>query len=65
MATFPRAGERFEKKIAAQNAAVAAWVADNGYTLCGPNFFIYHVSPHETDNPDEYVTEICLPVRRA
>ena len=45
--------------------AVAAWVADNGYTLCGPNFFIYHVSPHETDNPEEYVTEICLPVRRA
>ena len=25
----------------------------------------YHVSPHETDNPDEYVTEICLPGRRA
>ncbi|MGN0884461.1 MAG: GDSL-type esterase/lipase family protein [Candidatus Spyradosoma sp.] len=30
MATFPRAGERFEKKIAAQNAAVAAWVAARG-----------------------------------
>ena len=44
--------------------AVAAWVADNGYTLCGPSFFIYHVGPHETDNPDEYVTEVCLPVRK-
>ncbi|MGN0835720.1 MAG: GDSL-type esterase/lipase family protein [Candidatus Spyradosoma sp.] len=30
IATFPRAGERFEKKIAAQNAAVAAWVAARG-----------------------------------
>ena len=45
--------------------AVAAWAADNGFALDGPMFFIYHVSPHETDNPDEYVTEVCLPVRKA
>lgn len=47
------------------NAAIAAWVADNGYTFCGPMFNIYHVSPHETGNPDEYVTEVCYPVRKA
>lgn len=47
------------------DAAIAAWVADNGYTFDGPTFNIYHVSPHETQNPDEYVTEVCYPVRKA
>ena len=46
------------------NAAVAAWVADNGYTFDGPMFNIYHISPHETSNPNEFVTEVCYPVRR-
>ena len=39
-------------KIQAANAAVAAWVRDNGYVFDGPAFNIYHVSPHETDNPE-------------
>ena len=47
------------------NAAVAAWVSENGYAFNGPMFNIYHVSPHETQNPEEYVTEICYPVRKA
>ena len=45
-------------------AAVAQWVSDNGYELDGPTFNIYHVSPHETSNPDEYVTEVYYPVRK-
>ena len=35
-----------------------------GYAFDGPMFNIYHVSPHETSNPDEYVTEVCYPVRK-
>lgn len=27
-------------------------------------FNIYHVSPHETQNPYEFVTEVCFPVRK-
>ncbi len=46
------------------NAAVAAWVSDNGYVYDGPAFNIYHISPHETQNPDEFVTEVCYPVRK-
>ena len=46
------------------NAAVAAWVRDNGYEFDGLFFDIYHVSPHETRNPDEFVTEVCYPVRK-
>lgn len=51
-------------KISEVNEAVAAWVVDNGWTFDGAAFFIYHVSPHETKNPDEFVTEVCYPVSR-
>lgn len=59
-ATFRGSYEQFN----AVNEAVAAWVADNGWTLAGCAFFIYHVSPHDTRNPDEFVTEVCYPVKR-
>ena len=45
-------------------AAVVAWIEANGYACAGPMFNIYHVSPHETQNPDEFVTEVCYPVRK-
>ena len=45
-------------------ASVAEWVRDNGYAFSGPASLIYHVSPHETDDPEEYVTEICFPVEK-
>ena len=44
-------------------AAVISWVNDNGYECTGPMFNIYHVSPHETQNPDEFVTEVCYAVK--
>lgn len=43
---------------------VANWVKDNGYEFNGVAFSIYHVSPHETSNPDELVTEVCYPVKK-
>lgn len=43
-------------------AAVAQWVNDNGYVFDGPAFNVYHVSPRETSDPHEFVTEICYPV---
>ena len=45
-------------------SAVVAWIEANGYEPAGPMFNIYHVSPHETQNPDEFVTEVCYPVRK-
>ena len=45
-------------------AAVIAWMEFNGYEPAGAMFNIYHVSPHETQNPDEFVTEICYPVKK-
>ncbi|MDY3617425.1 MerR family transcriptional regulator [Agathobaculum sp.] len=52
------------EKVNEVNADVAAWVQENGYEFDGLSFCIYHVSPHETQNPDELVTEVCYPVRK-
>lgn len=51
-------------QISEVNAAVASWVEANGYAFDGIAFNIYHVSPHETQNPDEFITEVCYPVRK-
>lgn len=46
------------------NAAVAKWIGDNGYEFNGLSFNIYHVGPKDTRNPEEYVTEVCYPVKK-
>ncbi|AEY67274.1 MerR family transcriptional regulator [Clostridium sp. BNL1100] len=51
-------------QITAVNQAVAGWVNDNGYEFNGAMFCIYHVSPAQTNNPDELVTEVCYPVKK-
>ena len=57
-ATFKGGYENMDKV----NESVANWVSDNGYDFDGPMFNIYHVSPNETKNADEYITEVCYPV---
>ena len=51
-------------QISRVNAAVADWVVENGYDFDGKSFCIYHVSPAQTDDPEELVTEVCFPVRK-
>ena len=43
-------------------AAIIGWINENGFKCSGSMFNIYLVSPHETQNPDEFVTEVCYPV---
>jgi len=52
-------------RITEVNEAVAAWVSDNGYDYDGAMFCIYHVSPAQDPNPDNWVTEVCYPVKKA
>ena len=52
------------EQISDVTAALTAWIEANGYAYDGPMFDIYHVSPHETDDPAQFVTEVCYPVRR-
>ncbi len=51
-------------QIGRVNEAVADWAASNGYDFDGKSFCIYHVSPGQTDDPEELVTEVCYPVKR-
>ncbi|GAA6410141.1 MULTISPECIES: MerR family transcriptional regulator [Blautia] len=52
------------EKITKVNEAVAKWCADNGYEFDGMGFNIYHVGPKDTQDPEEYVTEVCYPVKK-
>jgi len=51
-------------QIAPVNQAIVNWIRDNRYNFNGAMFNIYHVSPAQTQNPDEFVTEICFPVKK-
>lgn len=52
------------EQLNAVMASVATWARDNGYEFDGPAFNIYHVSPHETSDANEFVTEVCYPVQK-
>lgn len=43
--------------------SIALWVKDNNYTFNGNMFEIYHVGPHTEQNPANWVTEVCFPVK--
>lgn len=43
-------------------AAMFSWISENGYKISDAFFNIYHISPYETQNPEEFVTEVCFPV---
>lgn len=51
-------------QLTAVNQAVANWIRDNNYELTNAMFTIYHVSPAQTQDPDELVTEVCFPVKK-
>lgn len=51
-------------QISKVNTAVANWVVENGYDFDGKSFCIYHVSPAQTADPEELVTEVCFPVKK-
>lgn len=50
-------------KIAGIHFIISNWIIEHDCQLDGPNFTIYHVSPSDTNNPDEYVTEVCFPIK--
>lgn len=42
---------------------IAQYIEDNKLEMDGPMFNIYHISPYETSNPDEFVTESCYVIK--
>ena len=50
-------------QIGAVNEAIANWISDNNYQYNGAMFNIYHVSPAMEPNPENWVTEVCYPIK--
>jgi DNA-binding transcriptional MerR regulator len=44
--------------------ALGKWINDNGYEINGQMFNIYHVPPTKDTNPENWVTEVCFPVKK-
>ena len=42
---------------------VKVYMAENGLAMNGPAIELYKIDIHETDNPDEFLTELQVPVR--
>lgn len=51
-------------QIPAVNEAIARWTNENGYEFNEAAFWIYHKGPHETQNSEEFITEVCFPVTK-
>lgn len=44
--------------------AIAEWLEINQYEIAGPMFNIYHVSPAQDPNPENWITEACYQVKK-
>ncbi|RXM69284.1 MerR family transcriptional regulator [Clostridium tetani] len=52
------------EQIGEVNEAIANWIVDNNYEFNGAMFNIYHVSPAMDKNPENWVSEVCYPVKK-
>jgi DNA-binding transcriptional MerR regulator len=50
-------------QIGAINLYAAKWIEQNGYEVDGDVFCIYHNSPKDERDENNYITEVCFPVR--
>jgi DNA-binding transcriptional MerR regulator len=51
-------------QIAEVNQVVADWIKDNNYELDNGMIMIYHVTPETDKNPENWITEVCYPVKK-
>ena len=51
-------------RISDINRYVYHWLTENGYEIAGKVFNVYYISPGNESNPENYVTEICYPIKK-
>ncbi|MBS5933770.1 MAG: MerR family transcriptional regulator [Clostridiales bacterium] len=51
-------------KIGEINSYMYQWVKKNGYQISGKSFTRYYLSPGNEPNPENYVTEVCFPIKK-
>ncbi|MEG0365675.1 MAG: MerR family transcriptional regulator [Coprobacillus sp.] len=42
---------------------IANWISEHNCEIAGPSFCVYHVGYAQTQNPEEFITEICYPIQ--
>jgi DNA-binding transcriptional MerR regulator len=43
---------------------MADWVKENQYQVCGKSFTTYYLSPGNEANPEKFITEVCIPIKK-
>lgn len=46
------------------NRYIYHWIVENGYRISGKAFNVYYISPGNEPNPENFVTEICYPIKK-
>lgn len=46
------------------NRYIYHWIIENGYRMAGKAFNVYYISPGNESNPENYITEICYPIKK-
>lgn len=46
------------------NKYIYSWIVENGYRISGKAFNVYYISPGNESNPENYITEICYPIKK-
>jgi len=47
------------------NRYIYHWIVENGYRIFGKAFNVYYISPGNERNPENYITEICYPIKNS
>lgn len=42
---------------------IATWIDEHNYELAGPDFCIYQIGCNEVNDPADFVTEVCFPIK--
>lgn len=51
-------------QIGAINAYMGKWIKENGYEMAGMPFTTYYRSPGNEKNPEQFITELCFPIKK-
>lgn len=52
------------QRIYAIGSYIYRWIIENGYRITGKAFNVYYLSPGNESDPENYITEICYPIKK-
>lgn len=52
------------QRIGVIGGYIYRWIMENGYQIAGKAFNLYYLSPGNESNPENFITEICYPIKK-